>query len=133
MPNPIQDPAPYVPSRAIAFAANDGTATVVGANAPLPVNTLPPAPSVIAGTTAVSALVGPFDPVYGRAVVLALSGTWTGTVKLQRSTDGGTTRLPVTMMGAAWGQFTANCCEPVWEEADESAVPTSTLRCPQAR
>lgn len=49
--------------------------------------------------------------------MLALSGTWTGTVKLLRSTDGGATKLPLTAAGLAWGVFNANCCEPVWEEA----------------
>jgi hypothetical protein len=54
--------------------------------------------------------------------MLQLSGTWTGTVKLLRSSDGGTTKLPLTLAGAAWGQFTANCCEPVWEESETAAT-----------
>lgn len=55
-------------------------------------------------------------------MVLALSGTWTGTVAINRSTNGGTTKLPLTVGGAAWGQYTANVCEPVWEENETGAA-----------
>jgi hypothetical protein len=54
--------------------------------------------------------------------MLTLSGTWTGTVKLLRSVDGGTTRLPVTSAGLPYGAFTANACEPVWEESEAAAL-----------
>jgi len=52
-----------------------------------------------------------FVPQLGRAMWLTLSGTWTGTVKLLRSIDGGTTKLPVTQGGAAYAQFTGNAQE----------------------
>lgn len=39
-----------------------------------------------------------------------------------RSTDGGTTKLPLTAMGSPYGTYTANLCEPVWEESDDAAV-----------
>jgi hypothetical protein len=42
-------------------------------------------------------------------------------VRLLRSTDGGATKLPVTVAGDTWAQFTANCCEPVWDESEASA------------
>ena len=45
-----------------------------------------------------------------------LTGTWTGALKVVRSVDGGTTKQPLTINGNAWGQFSANCCEAVWDE-----------------
>lgn len=125
MPNsPIQSPASFVPSRAAAFSDVDGTALVVSAANPLPVAMTASGgtvPSPLAGTAVTSAVVGPFQPVTGRAVMLALAGTWAGTVKVTRSTDGGTTKLPLTAAGASWAQFSANCCEAVWEESDSTA------------
>ncbi|MEO7384840.1 MAG: hypothetical protein ABIU18_07890, partial [Novosphingobium sp.] len=56
--------------------------------------------------------------VSGRPVMLALSGTWTGQVRVVRSTDGGTTKLPLTALGATYGAYTANLCEPIWEEGE---------------
>jgi hypothetical protein len=53
--------------------------------------------------------------------MLSLSGTWTGTVKITRSTDGGATRLPLTAMGDSYGSYSANICEPVWEEGESAA------------
>lgn len=122
MPNsPIQSPAGYVPSRAIAFSDVDGTALLASALTPLPVTTNAAVVAPLAGSTAVTAVLGPFQPATGRAVMLSLSGTWVGTVKLVRSTDGGTTKLPLTINGTAWAQFTSNCCEAVWEESDTTA------------
>jgi hypothetical protein len=43
-------------------------------------------------------------------------------VRLQRSTDGGATRLGLTAMGSAYGEFTGNVCEPVWEESETAAL-----------
>jgi hypothetical protein len=103
MPSPpIQSPASYVPSRAAAFADVDGTSLLVSASNPMPVPDR-------ASTT-------------GRPVVLALSGTWLGTVTIKRSTDSGTTKLPLTIGGSIWGQFTANACETVWEETEAGAA-----------
>ncbi len=121
MPVPIQNPASFVPSEAVAFADLDGNSTTVSPQAPLPVNIQLPANPVLAGSSAAALQVGPFQPVPGRAVVLALSGGWTGNVRVLRSTDGGATRLPLTIGGSAWAQFTANCCEAVWEESDAAA------------
>lgn len=120
---PIQSPASYVPSRAAAFADVDGTSMLVSANNPMPVAIGPAAAAAaLAGSSAASAVLGPFLPVAGRPVVLALSGTWSGTVMVQRSTNGGTTKLPLTIGGVAWGQFTTNVCEPVWEESEAGAA-----------
>ena len=121
--SPIQSPASYVPSRAAAFADTDGSALVVSSANPLPVTlaAAAPASAPMAGNTAVSGVLGPFQPTLDRPVMLALSGTWTGSVRVLRSTDGGVTRLPLTVAASPWAQFTANCCEPVWEEASSGA------------
>jgi hypothetical protein len=122
-PTPIQSPASYVPSRASAFADVDGTALLVSASNPMPVSIgAAAAAAPLAGTTAVTAILGPFLPAGGRPIVLALSGTWSGTVKVRRSTDGGVTKLPLTIAGSVWGQYTANACEPVWEENEVGAA-----------
>ena len=54
--------------------------------------------------------------------MLLLSGTWTGSVRVLRSTDAGTTKLPLTLGGIGWAQFTGNCCEPVWDESSVNAL-----------
>lgn len=121
---PIQSPASYVPSRAAAFSDVDGTSILVSATSPMPV-TLAAAsggsPTPLAGSASTSAILGPFQPALDRGIMLALSGTWSGTVKVLRSTDGGTTKLPLTLAGASWAQYTANCCEAVWEESESAA------------
>lgn len=125
MPTPILSPAAYVPSRASAFSDVDGNALLVSNANPMPVAILAGGTGTVltalAGSTAATGILGPYQPAVDRSIMLALSGTWTGTVKVVRSTDGGTTKLPLTVAGSVWGQFTANCCEPVWEEADASS------------
>lgn len=122
-PIPVSAPAAYAPISAIGFADPDSTLSPVSADKPLPVSSVTiPAPAALVGSTAASTLVGPFTPNSAKPVVLALSGTWSGTVKLLRSPDGGTTKLPLTAAGQAWGVFSANCCEPVWEETVSGAA-----------
>lgn len=122
MPTPIQSPSGYAATRALAFADSNDNAILASAANPLPV-TLGSAPTTaLSGTTAAGGIVGPYQPALGRSVVLALAGTWTGTVKILRSTDAGATKLPITLAGEAWGQFSANCCEPVWEESEAAAT-----------
>jgi hypothetical protein len=121
-PTPIQSPASYVPSRAAAFADVDGTSLLVSASNPLPVAIgAAAAAAPLAGSASVTGIVGPYLPAPGRPMVLALAGTWSGTVTVKRSTDGGTTKLPLTVGGAPWGQFSANACEPIWEENEAGA------------
>ncbi len=122
MPIPIQSPSGYAATRAVVFADANGDAQLASAATPLPVAFGAPTVAALTGSTATSAVLGPFQPVLGRAVVLALGGSWTGTVKVLRSTDGGTTKLPLTVAGAVWAQFTGNACEPVWEESEASAT-----------
>lgn len=121
---PIINPGGYTPARALVFADTDGTAVQVSLASPLPVSMgagSAAAPAALSGSLSASGAAGPFTPLTGRPVVLALSGTWSGTVRVQRSTDGGTTRLPLTVGGSTWAQFTGNCCEPVWEENEAGA------------
>lgn len=128
---PIIATANYITGEAVAYANPDGTAQLVSTTAPLPVNVSntgpllvsvsPPTTTALSASATTTGVVGPFQPVLGRAVVLTLAGTWTGTVKVVRSTDGGATRQPLTAAGATWAQFTGNCCEPVWEESDATA------------
>jgi hypothetical protein len=122
MPTPIQSPSGYAATRALAFADTDGSAVLASASTPLPVTLGSAATVALTGSTAANGVLGPYQPALGRGAMLQLSGSWTGTVRLLRSTDGGTTKLPVTVAGTAWGQFTANCCEPVWEESEAAAT-----------
>lgn len=121
MPTPIQNPATYIPVQALSFAQADGNSGLVSADLPLPVSTLRTAGVPLTGTVATTGQVGPFTPAAGRPVVLSLAGTWSGTVRVLRSIDAGATRLPLTVAGEAWGEFTGNACEAVWEEYEDNA------------
>jgi hypothetical protein len=119
---PVRFPAGYASASAIAYTSDSGDVVLVGGNEPLPVVMQPAAvPASLAGTTGQAILAGPFAPAPGQPVILQLSGEWAGSVILQRSTDGGATRVPVTAGGLAWGVFTANACEPVWIEQEAAA------------
>jgi len=121
MPTPIQNPAGYAVTRAVAFADVDGSLVPVDASTPLPV-TLGRSPTTpLAGTAASTGVVGPYQPALGRPIMLVLTGTWTGPVKVMRSIDGGATRQPLTVAGNAWGQFSGNACEAVWDESESAA------------
>jgi hypothetical protein len=133
IPNPINVPAGYAPAFAVGFSDSSGGLRMVNDGAPLPVTSSAAAPLIVqtvdpgtppalTGTLSASAVVGPFTPVSTRAVMLTLSGAWTGSVQLQRSIDGGSSRHPVTLGGAAWARFTANACEPVWSEEEQGAT-----------
>jgi hypothetical protein len=120
---PVEFPAGYASGTAVGFTAESGNIVLVGSDTPLPVAlSSSAAPAVLTGLASDSGLVGPYSPVPGQPVVLQLSGAWTGTVTLQRSTDGGATRVPLTAGGLQWGVFTANACEPVWIEHEAAAT-----------
>jgi len=120
---PLKTPAGYVPQMAVAFANANGDAEAVSAANPLPFQEQPfAAAPALAGTLAATGVVGPFAPRAGRAVMLTLAGTWTGTVKVMRSLDGGSTKTGLTAGGTAWAAYTANVCEPVWEESEAAAT-----------
>ena len=120
---PIQPPARYLPLVAIAFADDGGNGTTIDAAHPLPVSTLiaEAASDPPAGAAVASGSFGPFTPELGRPIWLTLSGSWSGSVAVKRSVDGGVTKLPLTVGGAAWGGFTGNACEPVAEESEAAA------------
>lgn len=119
---PIQSPSGYAASRAVAFADVDGSALIVSGSTPLPVIFGRGGSTALAGSTAASLIAGPFQPTTDRATMLTLSGTWAGTVRLLRSIDGGATKPPVTVAGSSWGQYSANCCEAVWDEPEAGAA-----------
>lgn len=122
MPQPISTPAGFAPVYAVGYSDSGNLSTVSNAS-PLPVAVAPRAPALaLAGSATASGQFGPFAPAPGLATTLSLSGTWTGTVAVLRSTDGGATRLPLTAGGQPWARFTANCCEAVWEESDPQAT-----------
>jgi hypothetical protein len=120
---PIQSPTAYVVSRAVAFADTDGSMMLVSATAPLPVLAVTSSgtSTPLAGTASASGVFGPFTLITGRSVMLSLQGTWSGTVKVLRSTDNGASKLPLTAGGVSWGTYSGNCCEAVWEESDSAA------------
>jgi hypothetical protein len=124
LPVPINYPANYAPGMAMSFANSSGQAVIVSAGSPLPVVMSAPTgggtAAVLAGSTATNLLTAALPAVPG-PLTLALSGTWTGSVRLLRSTDGGTTKLPLTIGGAEWGRYRSNACEPVWEESESTA------------
>lgn len=126
MSDPISTLAPggFVPRQAVAFADAAGFAVPVGMATPLPVATLiaPAASTALTGTATTSLVAGPFTPELGRAIWLTLSGTWSGNVALERSTDGGATRLPLTVGGQSWATFAANANEPIGEETVSGAT-----------
>jgi len=124
MPTPIRFPGNFAPGLAVSYSGAEG-AVLVSQASPLPVAVAAggaAAPAPLAGTASTSGNLGPFAPVSGRAVMLALSGTWAGTVRVMRSTDGGTTLLPLTVGGADWAVYAGNACEAVWEEAEAGAT-----------
>jgi hypothetical protein len=115
----IKAPAGYVSQHAIAFGAQDGTAISVDAANPLPTPAAVAASGVapLAGSTAASGSFGPFVPALGRTLWVTLSGSWSGAVQLLRSTDGGTTRLPLTYPdGSPRASFAGNVNLAVGEE-----------------
>lgn len=91
---------------------------------PFPVDFRPGASGVepLEGEANASTVVGPFVALAGRPVWIALSGVWSGSVTVQRSTDDGDTKHNLTAGGEAWGAFTGNACEPVTDESEDGAT-----------
>ncbi|MFN2098880.1 hypothetical protein [Altererythrobacter sp. MF3-039] len=119
---PIQLPAGFAPAFALGYSDENGDFVLAKASSPFPVASGDRTrPEPLKGTTLVSILAGPFSPVPGISVMLELSGSWSGTVQLRRSSDGGATMHDVTLAGAQWGNYAANACEPVWEESEPGA------------
>ena len=119
---PISPPASYVTPTAIGFADSAGDLALVGETVPLPVTARrEAAPAPLAGATSQSVVAGPFVPLRDAPIHLELGGEWSGEVALQRSSDGGATRSPLTAGGMPWARFTANANEVVWQEAEQGA------------
>lgn len=119
---PIDFPGQFAPGVALSFAGPDDLSRTVSASNRLPVEARPALLSTpLAGTASTSTVVGPFALTAGRMAMVSLSGAWTGQITVLRSADNGVTRLPLTVGGLAWGIYTANCCEAVWEEGEDGA------------
>ena len=119
---PIKLPAGFAPAFAMGVADVDGNLSLIGSGKPLPVRpATPPPPPALSGSTSATTLAGPFAPVADLPVVVELSGEWTGTVGVSRSTDGGTSLHPLTAGGQRLWDFSANACEPVWIESQPGA------------
>lgn len=121
-PLPILAPGHFVPLGAMAFGTPGESATAVTGDTPLPVATRTLAAEVtpLTGTTSASETVGPFHPELSRPVILTLSGTWTGTVTLTRSVDGGATTATATLAVEPLA-YSSNLQEPVWIETEAAA------------
>lgn len=120
----IVRPAGWITETAIAFGEGQG-AQLVDAAHPLPVTVVAGAAAVsapLSGTATTSQAVGPFAAVAGRALTLAISGTWSGRAQLLRSTDGGATRLPLAPAAIPVGIMTANGVDQPWIETEDGAT-----------
>jgi hypothetical protein len=120
-PVPIQAPAGYAPAYAIGFADSAENLVLVSEDDPLPVASSAPAPTPLVGQSSGGSVAGPFTAVPGRVVTLTLGGTWQGLVKLLRSTDGGSTLVPLRVAGEPWAEYTVSGCEQAWLETEEGA------------
>lgn len=120
---PISVPAGFAPAFALGYSDAQSNLTMVTASAPLPVSvgSGAPVPAPLTGQTATAALVGPFNAIADRPVVVALSGTWTGTVQVLRSTDGGVTKLPLRIGGSTWGTYRESGVEQAWIDKESGA------------
>lgn len=77
----------------------------------------------IQGTVTGNSSTEAFTPQLGRDMYITLSGTWTGTVRVQRSTDGGATWNNITIGGGQpWGLYTTNADEVVDTPTDGDAT-----------
>jgi len=119
----IEAPGHFVPQIALSFGESGAPALPIHEASPLPVRTinLPAASTPLAGSADADVVAGPFVPEPARAIWISLSGSWTGTVTVTRSIDGGLTRLPLTMGGDPWARFTGNANEPIGEESAAEA------------
>ena len=74
----------------------------------------------VTGTFSATGQSASFAPVGGRGFNASLWGTFSATVQIERSFDGGTTWLPLTADAIAIEKFTAPCSESLQE--DEAGV-----------
>lgn len=121
---PIATPGRFVPLQALAFGLPGEVAAAVARTNPLPiaVTRIAATATPMTGTVNATTLAGPFLPELGRPIWITLSGEWLGSARLLRSTDGGVTRLPLTVGGSPWAEFIANANEAIGEESDAAAT-----------
>lgn len=130
---PIVYPSGYATAVAIGVKDPDGNMAIIDADNPLPVvfdaslagpggGGPPPTPSpALTGQATDGRIAGPFAAVPNLPIVVTLSGTWSGSVRVLRSIDGGATKVPLTVAGSEWALFTQNVCEQVWSETQADA------------
>lgn len=122
-PIPLQSPGGFAPTMALGIDDGTGNLALIRSADPLPVRSTPEiSPAALEGQVFGAFTVGPFAPVALKPVVCTLSGIWQGRVAILRSTDDGANLHPLTAGGSAWGAFSANACEPVWEESEDGAT-----------
>ncbi|MES2421459.1 MAG: hypothetical protein V4595_09185 [Pseudomonadota bacterium] len=125
---PISAGSLPLPSGAATAARQDALLTALGtplqAGGAVNAVTLAATSTAIAGTSSAAQVVGPFVPQLGRAITVALSAaSWPGgTAQLLRSTDGGTTRLPLTPAGVVLGTYTRQGVDQPWLETEAGAT-----------
>lgn len=78
----------------------------------------------LTGTSTAAQVAGPFVPVLGRPITVALSAaTWPGgTAQILRSIDGGGTKLPLTPAGVTLGTYTQQGVDQPWIETEAGAT-----------
>ena len=122
-PTPIQAPGGFAPVFTLGFEDAEGMCSVISNQRPLPTRPAPAqVPAPLEGSTASSALIGPFEPAALTPVYCTLSGDFEGTVQVVRSTDGGATVHPLTAAGSTWAVFSGPACEAVWQESEDGAA-----------
>ncbi len=120
---PISPPSTYVAPVAVGFADVSGFLSLASKAEPLPVAaSRGAAPAPLEGSVSEPRVAGPFAPLVDAPIHLELSGVWTGRVALQRSTDTGVTRSPLTCGGLPWARFTGNANEVVWQEGEQGVT-----------
>jgi hypothetical protein len=82
-----------------------------------------PSSTSVTGTVSASTSSAIFTPDLLRSIWVHTWGTWTGTVQLMRSTNGGLTWYPITTSsGTVKGQWTTNVNAAITEETCIGAV-----------
>ena len=120
---PIEAPGGFAPVFALGSDDGSGQLALVSHGAPLPTVALAPAaPAPLTGSASNAMVAGPFEPTPLAPIFLTLTGDWSGTVRVLRSTDGGATKHPLTIAGSEWAVFHGNACEPVWQEGERGAL-----------
>lgn len=120
-------PSNIVPPSGLAFTGADGNTKVASPTDPIPTTAAALAPATstpLTGTSTGAQTVGPFTPVLGRPITLALSAaSWPGgNAQLLRSTDAGVTKLPLTPSGITIGVYGGTGADSPWVETEAGAT-----------